>query len=105
MTWLDTQPRHHVEAALAVFDDQPDLAERYRDRAGSDRRYALWLALVDLQSETLPDGRRLRSWDWHTAYRTGWSPRAAAFAAWASSDNNPAPETPQRARHLRVVPG
>lgn len=105
MSWLDSQPRHQVEAALVMFDDQPDLAERYRTRAGSDRAYTLWLALVDLQSETLPDRRRLRSWDWHTAYRTGWSPRAAAFAAWASSDDNTAPVPPERARHLKVVPG
>ena len=103
MTWFDAQPRSQVEGALAVFDNDPDLARGYLDRAGCDRRYALWLVLVDLQIGTLPDRGPRLAWDWQTAYQTGWSPRAAAFAAWASTDTAPTPPA-IRAAHTGVDP-
>jgi hypothetical protein len=60
VTWLDSQPRSQVEGALAVFDNDPDFARDYLNRAGCDRRYALWLVLVDLQVSTLPTGSPAR---------------------------------------------
>lgn len=105
MSWLDSQPRHQVEAALAVFDGDSELATRYLHRAGHDRRYGLWLALVDLQMSTLPDRGPRLAWDWHIAYRAGWSPRAAAFAAWASTDTDTTATSPIiRAGHTGGVP-
>jgi len=105
VTWLDSQPRHQVEAALEVFDQEPELAKRYVERAGHDRRYRLWLALVDLQISTLPDRSPRLAWDCRTAYRAGWSPRAAAFAAWASTDTDSAAISPiVRAGHTGGIP-
>jgi hypothetical protein len=105
VTWLDSQARHQVEAALAVFDGDGEFASCYLERAGCDRRYALWLALVDLHIETLPDRGCRLACDWRIAYRTGWSPRAAAFAAWASSDTDIAAISPIiRAGNTGVVP-
>jgi hypothetical protein len=105
VTWLDSQPRSQVEGALAVFDNDPDFARGYLNRAGCDRRYALWLVLVDLQVSTLPDRGPRLAWAWHAAYETGWSPRAAAFAAWASTDTHTTPPPPIiRAGHAGVVP-
>jgi hypothetical protein len=105
VTWLDSQPRSQVEGALAAFDNDPDFAKGYLNRAGCDRRYALWLVLVDLQISTLPNRGPRLAWDWQTAYEAGWSPRAAAFAAWASTDTHTTPTPPIiRAAHTAVVP-
>jgi hypothetical protein len=102
VTWLDSQPRSQVEGALAAFDNDPDFARGYLTRAGCDRLYALWLVLVDLQISTLPTRGPRVAWDWHTAYETGWSPRAAAFA---STDTRTTPKPPIiRAAHTGVVP-
>jgi hypothetical protein len=35
VTWLDSQPRHQVEAALAVLDGDLEFAKRYLERAGT----------------------------------------------------------------------
>ena len=65
MTWLDRQPPAQVDAALAEFSSNPDLVERYSLQAGNNRRYALWLAMVDLHIDTLPDPHCQLTWDWH----------------------------------------
>jgi hypothetical protein len=89
VTWLDRQPQAQVDAAIAELAAHPDLVSRYRDRAGTDGRYSLWLAMVDLHLEALPDTHSSLEWDWRRAYTSGWSPRAAAFAAWASATPDP----------------
>jgi hypothetical protein len=86
MTWINAQPAEHVEAATALFAEHSDVTEHYLALAGSDRHYALWLWLVDLQLETLPGRRPELAWDWTAAYESGWSPRNAAFYAWASTE-------------------
>jgi dTDP-D-glucose 4,6-dehydratase len=58
LTWLDRQPRTQVDAALTEFAADPTLVAHYHDRAGNDRRYALWLAMVDGNIETLPHPHR-----------------------------------------------
>jgi hypothetical protein len=85
VTWLDRQPQAQVDAAIAELAGDPDLVARYYERAGGDQRYSLWLAMVDLHIEALPDTHSTLDWDWKRAYRSGWSPRTAAFAAWASA--------------------
>lgn len=90
MTWLDRQPQSQVDAAIAELAGHPDLVSRLHERAGNDQRYSLWLAMVDLHIEALPDTHSTLDWDWRRAYKSGWSPRAAAFAAWASATPDPA---------------
>jgi hypothetical protein len=72
-TWLDTQPATTVRCALGGTP-RTDEAER---------RYALWLRLVDLHLCQLRVERSRLTWEWRPAYDDGWSPRTAAFAAWA----------------------
>jgi hypothetical protein len=89
VTWLDRQPQSQVDAAIAELAGHPDLVSRFHERAGSDQRYSLWLAMVDLHLEALPDPHSALDWDWRRAYKSGWSPRAVAFAAWASATADP----------------
>ena len=73
-TWLDTQPTTIIRCALAA-DTAPE--------DGTDQRYGLWLELVDLHLDQLRADRSGLEWEWRRAYEDGWSPRTAAFAAWA----------------------
>lgn len=75
-TWLDTQPTMIIRRALAA-----NAIPAPED--GTDQRYGLWLELVDLHLDQLRVGRHQLDWDWQRAYEDGWSPRTAAFAAWA----------------------
>jgi hypothetical protein len=76
MTWLDWQSPVTVRRALGSVADRGQAA---------DRRFDLWLALVDLHLEELGSGRTGLVWEWRRAYADGWSPRTAAFAAWANN--------------------
>ena len=73
-TWLDTQPTAIIRRALDAGTDRTD---------DDQRRFGLWLELVDLHLDQLRTERSDLEWDWHRAYDDGWSPRTAAFAAWA----------------------
>jgi len=73
-TWLDTQPAAIIRRALDAGTDRTD---------DDQRRFGLWLELVDLHLDQLRAERSGLEWDWHRAYDDGWSPRTAAFAAWA----------------------
>ena len=75
-TWLDAQPTTIIRSALGAGAD---------DHKSEERRFNLWLALVDLHLEQLNVQRPVGEWDWHSSYEDGWSPRTAAFAAWAKS--------------------
>ena len=75
-TWLDSQPATIIRSALGVGA---------ADRECEEHRFNLWLALVDLHLEQLNVKRRLGGWDWRGGYEDGWSPRTAAFAAWAKN--------------------
>ena len=75
MTWLDWQSPVTVRRALGSVADRGQAAVR---------RFDLWLALVDLHLEELGSGRPGLVWEWRRAYADGWSPRTAAFAAWAN---------------------
>ena len=75
-TWLDSQPARIIRNALG-----PDTDNRESD----EHRFDLWLALVDLHLDQLNAKRPLVEWDWRGGYEDGWSPRTAAFAAWAKS--------------------
>jgi hypothetical protein len=72
-SWLDTQPVATIRCALTPADVAPD---------GSGR-FGLWLELVDLHLDQLHVERSQLDWEWESAYDQGWSPRTAAFAAWA----------------------
>ena len=72
-TWLDTQPSATIRCALTSAAARPD----------GSRRFGLWLELVDLHLDQLRVQRSQLEWDWVSAYDRGWSPRTAAFAAWA----------------------
>lgn len=74
-TWLDTQPATIIRRALGAGTDPAS--------DGAGRRYGLWLELVDLHLDQLHVERQQLEWDWQRAYDDGWSPRTAAFAAWA----------------------
>jgi hypothetical protein len=74
VTWLDSQPTATIRHAL------PPSASGGDDAA---RRFDLWLVLVELHLEELRAKRSRLEWDWHESYAAGWSPRTAAFAAWA----------------------
>jgi hypothetical protein len=76
MTWLDWQSPVTVRRALGSVADSGQAA---------DRRFDLWLALVDLHLEELGGGRKGLVWEWRRAYTDGCSPRTAAFAAWANN--------------------
>jgi hypothetical protein len=69
-TWLDQQAARVVRSALGS-----DLDSRECD----ERRFNLWLALVDLHLAQLKAERSLVEWDWRSGYKDGWSPRAAAL--------------------------
>ena len=73
-TWLDTQPAAIIRRALDAGTDRTD---------DDQRRFGLWLELVDLHLDQLRAERSGLEWDWQGAYEDGWSPRTAAFAAWA----------------------
>lgn len=73
-TWLDTQPTVTVQLALDASLSGDD---------GPGCRFALWLELLDLHLDQLSTERSLLDWDWPDACAKGWSPRTAAFAAWA----------------------
>jgi len=73
-TWLDTQPAAIIRCALDKGTDRTD---------DDQRRFGLWLELVDLHLDQLRAERSGLEWDWQGAYEDGWSPRTAAFAAWA----------------------
>ena len=73
-TWLDTQPAAIIRRALDAGTDCTD---------DDQRRFGLWLELVDLHLDQLRAERSGLEWDWQGAYEDGWSPRTAAFAAWA----------------------
>jgi hypothetical protein len=97
-TWFDRLP--HPEVAQRAADCLEQLfgqeAADYVTRAGGDRRFALWLHLVDHQLAALPDlsGDGHTVMGWRDAYEQGWSPRAAAFTAWsADSGQTSVPET------------
>jgi hypothetical protein len=75
-TWLDSQPEMVVRTALGSDAEGSDLDER---------RFNLWLALVDLHLDELNSQRPLVEWEWRSGYQDGWSPRTAAFAAWAKN--------------------
>lgn len=75
-TWLDTQPTATIRRALAPSPHETDTES-------GEPRFALWLELVDLHLDQLHVERHQLEWDWHRAYEEGWSPRTAAFAAWA----------------------
>ena len=75
-TWLDTQPTAIIRRALAP-------SRHERDTESGEPRFALWLELVDLHLDQLRAERSGLEWDWQGAYEDGWSPRTAAFAAWA----------------------
>jgi hypothetical protein len=91
-TWFDTLP--HPEVADRAADCLEELlgadAGRYLERAGGDRRFALWMHLVDHHLAGLPAvpgaGAEL---PWRTAYDACWSPYLAAFAAWAGDGHRP----------------
>jgi len=72
-TWLDTQPWATIRCVLTPAGDHPD----------GSRRFGLWLELVDLHLDQLRVERSQLDWEWESAYDQGWSPRTAAFAAWA----------------------
>ena len=72
-TWLDTQPASTIRCALTPAATHPE---------GSGR-FGLWLELVDLHLDQLRVERSQLDWEWDFAYDQGWSPRTAAFAAWA----------------------
>jgi hypothetical protein len=97
-TWFDRLP--HPEVAQRAADCLERLfgpeASRYLTRAGGDRHFALWLHLVDHQLAALPDvpGGGQPALAWRDCYERGWSPRAAAFAAWSS---HPEPTSPPEA--------
>jgi hypothetical protein len=74
-TWLDVQAPLSVRRALGVANDSDDAAGRFD----------LWLSLVDLHLAELRSRRSGLVWDWHRRYQDGWSPRTAAFAAWANN--------------------
>jgi hypothetical protein len=82
-TWLDTQPTAMIRPALTP-------SRRQRVTKGGEPRLGPWLELVDLHLDQLRVERSQLEWDWRLAYDDGWSPHAAAFAAWA--------------KHLRYVP-
>jgi hypothetical protein len=73
-TWLDTQPTATIRRALDASTDRTD---------DDQQRFGLWLELVDLHLDQLRAERSGLEWDWQGAYEEGWSPRTAAFAAWA----------------------
>lgn len=75
-TWLDTQPTATIRRALAP-------SRHETDTESGEPRFALWLELVDLHLDGLHGERHQLEWNWHRAYDDGWSPRTAAFAAWA----------------------
>jgi hypothetical protein len=85
-TWLDWQSPVTVRLALGVANDGDDAVGRFE----------LWLSLVDLHLAELRSGRSGLVWDWQRRYEDGWSPRTAAFAAWA---NNVHPVTPAGEPH------
>lgn len=72
-TWLDTQRAATILRALTTAADHPD----------GSARFGLWLELVDLHLDQLSVERSQLDWEWESAYDQGWSPRTAAFAAWA----------------------
>jgi len=90
VTRIDTQPGHEVDAGLAVFDDDSDLVEADFERAAAHSCFGLWLALVDVQIDTLP-GRRRLAWNWPAACSTGPNLRAATFAVSMSGEADTAP--------------
>ena len=75
-TWLDRQSASDVRHALGSDADS---------RECDEARFSLWLALVDLHLAQLNTQRPIVEWDWRCGYQDGWSPRTAAFAAWAKS--------------------
>jgi hypothetical protein len=91
-TWFDTLP--HPEVADIAAECLEELlgadAARYLERAGGDRRFALWLHLVDHHLARLPAGPGPRAeLPWRAAYDACWSPYLAAFAAWAGDGQRP----------------
>ena len=80
MTRLNTQPQDQGEAALAVFDDDPGVADAYLERAGCDHRYGLSLVIIDLQIVGFPCRDPRLTWDRHIGRRP------AVFAALVTTD-------------------
>jgi hypothetical protein len=78
-TWLDLRSPVTVKRALGSV----------ADGSNADRRFDLWLLLVDLHLEELRSVRSGLAWDWQRGYEDGWSPRSAAFAGWAQNVQAP----------------
>jgi hypothetical protein len=74
--WLGT----HNESVVAAAQGHGD-------------RFGLWIELVKLHLGTLPGGGAVEvdrpADEWRDRYETGWSPRQAAFAAWAYHTTSP----------------
>ena len=77
-TWLDTQPAATIRCAL-----RPGVARPDGSHPDDSARFGLWLELVDCHLDQLHVERSQLDWEWESAYEKGWSPRTAAFAAWA----------------------
>jgi hypothetical protein len=91
-TWLDRLPHPEVaDKAAACLEEMlgPAEAVELLERADGDRRFALWLHLVDHHLADLPTPPTPSSLKWRDAYEAAWSPRDAAFAAWARPASEP----------------
>jgi hypothetical protein len=75
VTWLDTQPAATIRRALGLSADNSNKHD--------GEQFGLWLELVDLHLDQLRTERSHLEWEWRQGYEDGWSPRTAAFAAWA----------------------
>ena len=73
-TWFDLHPTATIRRASGLELCAGESA---------DQRIILWLSLVDLRLDQLCNDRAALEWDWRQGYEDGWSPRTAAFAAWA----------------------
>lgn len=79
-SWLDSQPKDKIDAALESFRANESLYNDYLKWCNGDERFALWMLLVDRRimrrvGVTSRDLSDFNSWD---CYEAGYSPAEAA---------------------------